>query len=84
MATVKTILLYNRRRLQPATINAIAAAKDGDMIEVDESEIGQIDVITIFSGEVDRVRGEVPGAKPAPKARKATDDVADQLASAIP
>ena len=35
----KTVILYNKRRIRPETIEAIQQAQDGDMVGVDQSEI---------------------------------------------
>jgi len=38
--TFKTVILYDIRKIRPATLDAIENARDGEMIPVDVSEMG--------------------------------------------
>jgi hypothetical protein len=46
---VKTVILYNRRRIRPETLKAIADAKDGEMIPCTPEELDSFDAVTIFT-----------------------------------
>jgi hypothetical protein len=78
-AKVKTVILYNRFRVQPKTLQAIADAEDGELIEVDPSELGEFLPITVMSGQIDRIVKE--NAPKKPKKRQEEDELAAALAA---
>ena len=66
MATIniKSVMLYNVRRVRPQTLEAIANARDGDMIPVDPTEMDAFMQLTFNASEmkaVAKVREEGPG-----------------------
>lgn len=45
---LKTVVLYNQRKIRPQTLRAICDAAPGAMIPVDESELNSFMPLTVF------------------------------------
>lgn len=45
---MKSVVLVNRRRVRPQTLQAIEDAKDGEMVLVDPSELDSFQPIVIY------------------------------------
>lgn len=61
---IKSVMLYNVRRVRPQTLEAIANARDGDMIPVDPTEMDAFMQLTFNASEmksVAKIREEGPG-----------------------
>lgn len=63
----KTVLLYNRRRVQPDTMQAILDAEEGAMIPVDPGELDHFLQLVIF----ERAVAKATGQKKTPKEKQA-------------
>lgn len=61
---MKTVILYNLRRIRPDTLEAIKNANDGDMIGVDQSELDSFMPLIVHMPEVERL---LKPPKPATK-----------------
>ena len=64
-ATVRTIVIYDRTKIQPQTIRAIAAAKDGEWVPVGREEFNGFYQLHIFQSEIDKLVRS-PGGKGKP------------------
>ena len=65
LVNVKSVMLYNKNRLRPQTLDAISNAKDMEWIPVDPSELDQVQHLIIFEPEVGKAKKvRVTPAKP--------------------
>lgn len=53
---IKTVVLYNIRRIQPETVEKIANAKDGEWVGVEPDEFSAIQELHIFMPEIAKVK----------------------------
>lgn len=44
--SIKRVIIYDKSRVQPKTIEALLAAKDGECVPVDRSELGAFETLT--------------------------------------
>ena len=64
-ANFKTLLFYDKRRVQPETLERIIAAKDGDLIGMDTIELEAFRQVMILTSKIDQLQspaaeGEAP------------------------
>lgn len=52
---IKSVILYNKRSISVKTLEAIANAKDGDLIPVDPQEMNSFLQLTLFSADVRKI-----------------------------
>ena len=70
---LKSILLYDKRRVRPETIEAIRTARDGSLIGVMPDEMAHFQQLIFFEPEVQRVKEEKFQRVPA-KRQNASDE----------
>ena len=58
---MKTVVLYNSRRVRPETVAAIRDAEDGDMIPVIPEELDSFMSMTFFQPELETLAKGTPG-----------------------
>ncbi len=61
---IKTLILYNKRRLQPETIDALATAKDGAWMGLEPDEFNAIQQLHIFVPEIQKMQRNDQKARP--------------------
>ena len=66
-ATVRTIVIYDKTKIQPQTIDAIKNAKDGDWIPVGREEFSGFYELHLFEPEVDKVARDDAKKRPRGK-----------------
>lgn len=52
LVNLKSVILYDKRRMQPDTLKAILEAEDGAMIAVDPSELDAFTALTFYIPDV--------------------------------
>ena len=68
MATkVKTVLLYDVRKVRPQTLQAFCDAQEGECIPVERGELDSFMPVTLLYGEAERMFKEKTGQSPAKK-----------------
>lgn len=73
-AQVKTVILYNRRKVRPETLAAIANADHGDMIEVEPEEMTCFLPLAIFIPATDPAVVELERRRLEERHAKQRDD----------
>ncbi len=71
---IKTIHLYDLRRVRPTTLEAICNAKDGDFVPVESAELNSFLTIQVGEGQMERMyeeRTKQPMPKKKAGAKKA-------------
>ena len=74
---VRTIILYDKRRVQPDTIDLIANAKDGTIIGLEPDEFHGIQELHLFEPEVKKLQRADHKARP-----RSIPDSTDPMAAA--
>ena len=61
---VKTVILYDKTKIQPETIDRMAAARDGEFIPMNREEFYGIMELHLFQPEIDKVLKKDAKARP--------------------
>jgi len=56
----KTVVLYDKQRFSPDTLNALAEAENGAMIQVKPEELGRLYTLTVHGGEFSKYKAGKP------------------------
>ena len=57
-AEIRTVVLYNRRRVRHQTIEAIAKAQNGELIPVEPAELDSFHQISVYLPALEEIRAE--------------------------
>lgn len=73
---IKSVILYNKRRIRAQTLEDICSAKDGALIGVDPSELDSFMPIVFYVPDMEKALKEVRG--PTPKSKLSEDLAAEK------